>query len=525
MLAGCGESSTQDAPNKNSAGAGGASSGSAGASDSSGNAGSAGHTGSGSESAAGSGSESGLPAYFEPGSRLKPKVLASEGGVDVIEGSASMGWYDSELDMDCFFVRDPAGFERCFTLQLVTGGLMFADADCSRPVVAEGALGACAGLRYQYLLADRGFCAYHGYRIGDELPPSTPLFFSQDGTCQPSGSTSELAPIRELEEVPAETFVGMRRSARERAPGLDAYVREGDDGSWQIIGHFDQARQASCFGPNPALNRAECLPLFASGIRWTDSTCETIGADASQRSCEIEAVSAVLHAKLNQESCPAGYTLELYDIDSIQETTPHEVNASGACVQSAELPRDFYIQGAPLDLQTLPTLERHVVGTGAVRAIFSGFGGVPYMPNWYTGPSLVNARGDACQPFDFPDGSARCVPIDFATATRAGFAYEDAACSSEPLVPWFPRSSCQPDAPLPRAVVFPDQTSQCPQRLTATEVVAVAGKSDSSEFYSKHPINGACQAIAATSPAPTYLRLGEAIEAAELPLLQRTIRD
>jgi hypothetical protein len=403
---------------------------------------------------------------------------------------------------------------------------MYADADCSRPVVAAGAIGACGGLRYQYILADRGFCAYHGYRIGDELPPSTPLFFSFDGTsCQPSDSTSDLAPIHELEEVPAETFVGMQRSSRTRAPGLDAYVREGDDGSWQIIGHFDQARQASCFGPNPVLNRAECLPAFASAVRFTDSTCETIAADASQRSCETEAAGAILQGKPDLDSCPTKYSVELYEIDSIRETTPHEVNASGACVQSAGLPRDFYIQGAPLDLATLPTLETHVVGTGAVRAIFSGFGGVPYMPNWYTGPSFVDASGDACQPFDFPDGSVRCVPVDFATATRAGFAYEDAACSGEPLVPWFPRLSCLTDAPLPGAVVFPDHTSQCLERLTATEVVAVVGESDVGEFYSKHPTSGACQAIAVTSPAPTYLRLGEAIEAADLPLLQRTIRD
>jgi hypothetical protein len=450
-------------------------------------------------------------------------VLAPDDGIDVLRDVVTDGsWYDSELEFDCLFLPDEAGVERCFPRQFLSSGT-YADADCTRPVLRDGTAGTCSGLRFPYMAFNEGGCAYRGFRLGKQLPEATPLFYSVDGgrTCQPS-TQIDAVPKYEVEEVPAETFVGMRRSERARAPGLDAKVREGDDGSWQIMGYFDPIREAACFdsfiGFDPP---SKCVPAHASASWFADSTCQTRIASVQETACHVEPPTVIIEAQVDADTCPTTRRFELYEIDAMRETPRHEVDDSGACVASSLAPDDSYVQGAAIDASTLPTLETLVVGTGAIRALFSGFGGVPYVPIGYGHTGLLDESGEACLPFRFPDGSLRCVPTSFSHATPTALVYEDAACDGPPLVPWIPEPTCPADAPLPGGVTFVDRTA-C--ELAVTELMAVVGQSTASTLYARDAASGACEAVNLSSPAPTYLRLGDVLQASSFPDLNPTIR-
>jgi hypothetical protein len=146
---------------------------------------------------------------------------------------------------------------------------------------------------------------------------------------------------------------------------------------------------------------------------------------------------------------------------------------------------------------------------------------VPYVPLGYGNPGLLDESGEPCLPFRFPDGSLRCVPTSFSHATPAAVVYEDASCDGSPLVAWVPKPSCPENPPLPRGVLFVDQTG-C--ELAVTELMAVVSQSTASSLYARDATSGACQALATSSPTVTYLRLGEVLDATTFPDLKPTIR-
>jgi hypothetical protein len=452
---------------------------------------------------------------------LKPKVLAPDDSVEVLRDVLQdAGWYDSELEFDCYFARDEGGTERCFPRQYLSGG-SYADAACTQRVLLDSGAGTCAAVRYPYVMADEGNCAHRGYRVGEQLPASTPTFYWDGTSCRPNSPDSAL-PIYAVEAMPAETFVAMQRRPRERALGLDAYVREGSDGSWQVMGYFDAARNAPCFDLFiDAEPLSKCVPSHTSALGFADSTCQTRISSLSLTSCHVERPTAIIDARVI-DGCPVTRTFELYEIADARETPRHDRDASGACVASATSPEQAYVQGAAIDAASLPTLETLVVGTGSVRGVFSGFGGVPYVPLDYSTTGLVDAEGEQCHPLRFPDSTLRCVPISFPGSVPSAIVYEDAACESSPVVPWGPKPTCPADPPLPRGVLFLDSTD-C--ELAATEAMEVVGESTADTLYAKDPATGACQAMPASLPAPTYLQLGQVLHAEEFPDLKPTVRE
>jgi hypothetical protein len=514
-LLACGESSRHgDSSQGGAAGTGG----------SSGNAGNAGTGAAGGSGPTGgsAGTAGELVPYFEPGTRLKPRVLALGDGPSIIEGSSSSLWYDAELELDCAFFLDEQGIERCFPRRSQT--LLYLDASCTRPVLAAG-LDPCHDPPSGYVRSGVGACAHRGFRIGAEVPSSSPLFSLFDGTCAASTST-ELGALHELEPVPADTFVGMRRSERARAPGLDAYVREGDDGSWEILGYFDAARDASCFeSPVDWSPKSKCIPSFVSATgRFADSTCERPVADASLSACAAEKPTAILTVEGDRDACPAAYTFGLHDIQGTGDITPFQVDASGPCVEGTTTPTAFYLPSESIDLSTLPTLEALVVGTGAVRAAFSAFGSVPYLPLQRGAGPLMDASGSPCLAWGAPDATVRCVPASSAAANRQAFLYEDASCSAAPVVAWSARPTCPADPPLPSVVLILDPPVGCSQGFDFSEAFEVLGKSTSSTFYAKDSTD-ACGPAEPVSPAVTFLKLSSAVAPAAFPEIERTLGD
>lgn len=466
-----------------------------------------------------SGSASELDPYFQPGSRLKPIVLTTDDGGEILDAALDRGWHDSELDFDCYFLPDEAGVERCFPRAL-TNGAFYSDAACTRPVLTTGT-SPCQDS--PYVVSPPTSCGHRGFKVGDELPASTPLFTSQGNGCQPTPGTPDLGPLRDLEPVPAETFVGMERTSRARAPGLDAHVREGTDGSWQVIGYFDPARAASCSESSVDLAQASrCVPRVANlGKLFAGPTCEQRAVNAPDRSCDIEQPTAMGNVEQDPGSCPPTYQLEAYEIDEVRETSTYQLDDSEACAESGLPPAKHYIQGEPLDVSSLPVLETLVIGTGRVRMAFSGFAGVPFLPR-LRGPSLLDESDGPCMLFEFPDGTLRCVPTAIAVGVASGVVFEDAACSGPPITVWY-GGGCLAAPPLPKRIVTPDPAAKCGGPRLA-EVIAVQGKSTATAFFAENAATGACEPAAPLGQTALPLRLGDAESSSVFPEVRRTIR-
>jgi hypothetical protein len=524
---GCGESSS-GSNGSDDAGRGG-SSGSA-TTGGTGGASATGGTGGASATGGSAGASMELEPYFEPGTRLKPLVVVAAPGLDIIERPVDSGWHDSELDFDCYFALDEAGVERCFPASILSG-LVYADASCTRPVVTLNGTGPCDRLRYQYVVDNVALsdgCGAHGYHVGDELPATTPLFYSLDGVCQASSGSSTPGHVYELEAVPPETFVGMHRVGRPRAPGLDAHVREGDDGSWQVVAFFDPTRETPCLDLGIDMSPpSKCLPPYAAaGGYFADAACEVRISEVRPASCIFEPPTTIIDLRYDSDACPPVQPFDLYEIDASRETIPYSLDTSGACVATDTEPKESYVQGAPIDLATIPTLETLVVGSGRVQGRFSGFGGVPFLPDVRRGAFVDAESGVACMPYQISDGTLRCIPRSFGLVGPEDFFYESSSCSGARVVLWQPNPPCLTDAPLPEGVFLTGDATDCGREPIVTEVNAIAGPSTAGTLYFANSMTGACEPVADLSPSVTPLSLGEPLDPAEIfAPVERTIRE
>jgi hypothetical protein len=542
LVSGCGESSSEsNARRGGTSGVGGASGasgagGSSGASGTSGEGGLSGEGGAGGSSgASGAGGEGGeagsLVPYFQPGTRLKPVVVAAAGGVDIIEGSGDMGWFDTELEFDCLFRKDQNGVERCFPAALVTIG-MYADPGCGRPVLRTQGLPPCGTPRYPYVVVndfETDGCGHRGFRVGDELPTATAYVRMSDGTCQQlTGEMPDDLHYYELEAVPPETFVGTERVNRPRHPDLDSYVREGDDGSWQVIAFFDKVRQSWCTDLAPQVTPPHrCIPPWTTwGGYFGDAACQLRAAEVDERSLCEWTPTVIMESDFVADSCPLMRSYELYDIAEVREVQVH-VDDSGTCTADGTMIR-AHVQSTHVDPSTLPALEEIEVGEGTIQGRFIGFDGVPFLPVWRgSGPFIEAQTGEACRPSAFADGALRCVPGSFVRMRPTDIYYEGPACSGAPLVLWTPDEPCLPDPPAPRGAVFVGDTSECassPDLISDT--VAFSGTSTATLISRTHPTTGDCEITDVANISVTPYLLGDQLDPVEVfGELERTIRN
>jgi hypothetical protein len=214
------------------------------------------------------------------------------------------------------------------------------------------------------------------------------------------------------------------------------------------------------------------------------------------------------------------YDIELYDIDGTDEVASYQLDSSGACVATGFPQAASYLQGAAIDLSTLPTLEAMTIGGGQVRAAFSGFGGVPYLPSASSGP-LLDGSGARCQPFRLADGELHCLTMPLAGVAAANFVYEDADCSGARVVPWV--RTC-PDSTLPSLAVVPDENAPCVSPQVFSEVIAVVGESAAGALYAKNLTTGACEPVPEAQATGPHLLLGEPVDPGMLPPLEKVTR-
>jgi hypothetical protein len=388
------------------------------------------------------------PSYFHAGTRLKPQVFRG-GGLEVLDNRTGSPWYDTETGDRCVFRKGADGIERCFPEFGHNDNTDFLDSSCTKPVLVTSNLGCEDNAPYHYLSVgpySGSGCGSVTYRLGDPIPAGIPLYSNGADQCVRSGtSTSTVWP---LEKVPPETFVAVQRVSRPTRPNMDAWVRQGADGSWEVIGFYDPVRKTPCSGLGADVSSDACVPDWVEpAYTFGDASCTRRVAIASPVVCGASEVSAVLEFGGTDDSCSvtktiqglwqveAGRTAQLYDQDPF----------SNSCTRSGLGRVTTYPVGGAIDVASLPRLQVIRVGTGALRASFYGFDGVPFFPASGTAPFTEAASGDACTPYPFADGTWRCVPSTFPRVADYDLYYQSADCTGERVYPWS-NNGC-PNAP------------------------------------------------------------------------------
>lgn len=542
LVTGCGESSADDTTGDGSGGTGmqGGSTGSGGTSAGNGGSGggnggtAAGNGGTG----AGNGGSGGSGGYFQPGSRLKPEVHAApDSGVEYL-----LSWVDSEFGVSCRFQRTEDGVERCVPA-FPDASRYFADATCtSRLFVGrfdapEGCpADAPTHFRYDFSETADGCEAAVGLRVVRELPSATAIYGNVQGVCQPI-DRAELGEgvLYEAEPMASNDFVGLMRGRQPFQPGLDAYVREGDDGSWEALGFFDLTRSAPCaslYRP-PAISDLRCIPQYSGATGFGDPSCQTRAAEVELSRCDFEAPTAIAEFTFVANSCPLQRGYELYEIDETRETLLYR-DREGVCepdtIETEPIP--LHLAGTPISPEALPLLERVELGVDRLRGQFLAFGGEALTPTRQSPFWIDSVSNESCEPFEFADGTLRCVPFrgegqpsgSTAAAYVDGVLYPSSSCQGA-RVAALPPDQCMRDAELPLNVVIVSAAQNCSTRVIL-EVVAVAGVTNPSELHRKNPDTGACEPVNPADYGDAFLSLGDPLDPAEVYAeIQRAIRE
>lgn len=156
-------------------------------------------TGSGGDG--GGGGQEGPPAGFEEGARLKVRAI---NGTD---GSKQLaGFYDSQLQTNCFYVTASDGSTRCMPLT-ASGQMLFTNATCSQAVL----VGDCFATQPYYALPvsiGSGCTAAQGFRVFEAGTPSaaTTFYYGTPANCQlyPSPISGQ---VYNATELPPSSFV------------------------------------------------------------------------------------------------------------------------------------------------------------------------------------------------------------------------------------------------------------------------------------------------------------------------------
>jgi hypothetical protein len=466
-----------------------------------------------------------LEPYFRAGSRLKPRVLRAD-GLEILAAGAEQSWYDVLVGESCQFRVGGDGIERCFPSSIIsdTDQLGYSDAACTRPATRIN-----LGTASSYLTIEPALgCDFRTYRRGTALPKTTPLYEMRGGACQRLPTPTDSDPsVWPLEEVPPETFVAVTRVSRPRHPDMNALVREGEDGSSEIVGFSDPASAVPCFGIGLDVSPQVCVPgWIQTWDEFGDAACtQRAGVDDAPR-CMARTNTVLVDLKGTGDSCTRTRSISgLWQSAGLRQT-PIFSNTDGVCEsQSSEL-FAAHVQGAPIDLASLPQLEVIEVGGGPLRVAFYGFGGVPFFPAPLENPLSAGAifeaaTGEPCWPEWFEDKTLRCVPSSFQVTANSNVFYESEGCTGA-------RVSIAPTrcvaGPEPRGLILLDLNQwSVPEGFPVSETLEFGEKFSSTSVFRASDLSSTCQI--ANVDSSSLLRMN-AVNPAELFVpMERKLKD
>jgi hypothetical protein len=212
---------------------------------------------------------------------------------------------------------------------------------------------------------------------------------------------------------------------------LDAWVREGADGSWEVIGFYDGVRKGPCSGLGPDVSSDACVPDWVEvKDTFSDSRCSFRVALGPPVVCGVPKPAAVLEFGFDDDPCTDARTIQgLWQLGAARTSQFYDYSPGDKSCNRSSLGRvTTYPQEAAIDVTSLPRLEVIQVGTGALRAPFYGVDNVPYLPVSSGVPFTEAASGDSCRPYPFADGTWRCVPSTFPRVADYDLVYQSADC-------------------------------------------------------------------------------------------------
>jgi hypothetical protein len=261
-------------PNASGAGAGGDGTQASAGSETDGGVGTSPNAGAGGDAAGGSGDGIVTDGWLS-GTRLRATLY--------VAGSSKLfkTWHDTLLDVDCNFAFDADGVERCLP-GFEHGYGAYSDSKCTKPVLA---LDADAEVPDFVMAPPPPFECSKGTRylkVGASVAGVTELYSNSSGSCQSNGSVGATQIVKTLgAAVPNAMFVAASDTVQEpRDERLLANVRVAEDGSRQVISHFDVTRKADC---NPREHEGDgygCVPEDRAYIEYffADDQCTTEAA-------------------------------------------------------------------------------------------------------------------------------------------------------------------------------------------------------------------------------------------------------
>lgn len=356
---------------------------------------------------------------IEAGARLEPRFWSAEGGARVLRA-----WFDRELGVECTFQLATDGRYRCLP---VRGPLAsaFADAACTTPIVIVPACSpvpAMAPGRGQATATCDEDAAVPVYPVG-AVRASTEVYFGAPGnSCLAATLDAELRAYDLGAEVAPGTFVGADLVVR--ASGADRvapYALVADDGAVENVGQWDTERDGECTGG------LRCVPTeiaLHDDFLYSDDTC-TVPAAAdlsSVRPCARATAVLTSDAPFGTHFLALGA--------EVPAAAVHRSDGGGTCSpESGAFAEHFYLEGAPIPLETLPALMPVREGTGRLRA--ERYEATPGTPLAAATFFFDDELGTPCAPTRFADGW-RCLRND-QSFPEARYFFADPDCETMPL--------------------------------------------------------------------------------------------
>lgn len=224
------------------------------------------------------------PSMFMPmgGSRLKIRWVDGPDGQRSFEG-----WYDTQLKVNCFFLRASDGELRClpngYILEATLGE--WADSACSTPVVPNVRT-TCAAEQHTYVrrrdVSNACETRERVYKLGDKIAENRTWLRATDGTCVAAMVYPGIAAHRVGEEVPPAMFA--RGTLTPEAPRQDTPIQlvvlETEDGGRVDFGWRNSAAGADCSLFVLSDGQLHCVPKLAtlSTVAHVDTACSQAAA-------------------------------------------------------------------------------------------------------------------------------------------------------------------------------------------------------------------------------------------------------
>jgi len=371
-----------------------------------------------------------------PGSRLRPRFRVADDGT-----RAQIGWYDTMFEMPCEFREVPDAGLRCVTSIYGDSPWLYADPDCSEPVIQDIWLSEGTGV---VVGNDKGCIDKQYYEIGE---PVTEIYFDANGPCEHFSND----PAHRVYVVPNDQFVGATVTPLEGNSRIVPLLLEADDGARQIFGAWDREHEEA----------VAALPDAADQLRWfghwEPSVSPIYFADAS--CTERVALAGCLpdseHPRTARETGPEPCRVLVGRYELVEELgrDVHRLRPDGGC-EPYTFASDSYTRlwrvGAPLDDAAYAVAS--ALEDGGVRLrhdVHASPEGEPFLSSVRFYDRLLaevecSWRDQSYyQPGEPPTGTLDCVPSDGASLINR---FLDSDCSEETAERWLWDTSCPSEA-------------------------------------------------------------------------------